>query len=95
MCVIGSFIMRPTSFMLYILVCITDDIQPWLIKSEKWGPGPCDLDLQWTQQIPGSAFFEFPFKLIDQSNYSNPATQLGAQNKDFGPGSQTDLTRGL
>ena len=57
MCVIGSFIMRPTSFMLYILVCITDDIQPWLIKSEKRGPGPCDLDRQWTQQIPGSVFF--------------------------------------
>lgn len=57
MCVIGSFIMRPTSFMLYILVCITDDIQPWLIESEKRGPGPCDLDLQRTQQIPGSAFF--------------------------------------
>ena len=27
--------------------------------------------------------------------YSNPGTQVGAQNEDFGAVSQTDLTRGL
>ena len=78
-------------------------IQPWLIKSVKQGPGPCDLDLQWSQQISGSAFWislqtDWSIKqyfLTGQYNhgrYSNPTTQLGAQNKDFGPGSQTDLT---
>lgn len=56
-CVIGSFIMCPTLFTLYVLACTTDLIQPWLITSVKQGLGPCDLDLQWTQQIPGSAFW--------------------------------------
>ena len=42
---------------------------------------------------------EFPFNLIGKSamanygSYSNPGTQVTAQNKDFGAFSQTDLTR--
>lgn len=48
-------------------------------------------------------YFEFPFKMIDQSNYAFLTGQswqvlqschtAGAQNKDFGPCSQMDLTR--
>ena len=70
MCVIGSFIMRPTSFMLYILVCITDDIQPWLIESEKRGPGVQGLVIWTSNELNKflAVHFEFPFKLIDQSN---------------------------
>ena len=46
--------------------------------------------------------FEFPLNLIGKSTmvfltvnpgvYSNPATQVGSYNKDFGAVSQTDLT---
>ena len=44
---------------------------------------------------------ELPFNLIGNSTmanhgaYSNPGTQVRAQNKDFGDFSQTDLTRSL
>ena len=44
---------------------------------------------------------ELPFNLIGKSTmanhgaYSNPGTQVRAQNKDFGAFSQTDLTRSL
>ena len=47
--------------------------------------------------------FEFPVNLIGESavafsqanhgSYSNPGTQVGTQNKDFGTVSQTDQTR--
>ena len=49
--------------------------------------------------------FEFPFNLTAKSTmtfltgqswrYSNPDTQVEAENKDFGASSQTDLTRSL
>ena len=44
---------------------------------------------------------ELPFNLIGKSTmanhgaYSNPGTQVRAQNKDFGDFSQTDVTRSL
>ena len=44
---------------------------------------------------------ELPFNLIGNSTmanhgaYSNPGTQVRAQNKDFGAFAQTDLTRSL
>ena len=54
------------------------------------------LGTQWTQQISKSVFpISSP---LDQGKanhwvYSNPGTQVGAQNKDFGAVLQTALTR--
>ena len=60
---------------------------------------------QRIQQIIGSSFqISFHpdwqihkgfFKQANHGAYSNPGTQMGAQNKDFGAVLQTDLTRVL
>ena len=36
---------------------------------------------------------QWPYQQANHSAYSNPGTQVGTQNKDFGAVSQTDLTR--
>ena len=67
MCVIGSFIMCPTSFTWYVLVCITDVSNP---DSESLWNMVRGLVI-WTSNEANkflAVHFEFPFELIDQSN---------------------------
>ena len=55
--------------------------------------GTLALDME-----PSTLEFRQKDRLTDSTNhqtYSSPAAQLGAKNKDFGAGSQTDLAQGL
>ena len=48
-----------------------------------WAPNVTDLETH----------SKFPFNLASHCTYSNPATQVGTQNKDISAVSQTDVTR--
>ena len=52
------------------------------------------------KELPETMRFNFPFNLIGKSinhanhgAYSNPGTQAGTQNKDFGTVPQSDVTK--
>ena len=45
-------------------------------------------------QAPDNSLNNHLFEKANHGAYSNPGTQLGVQNKDFGAASQTDLTGG-
>ena len=48
----------------------------------------------WAPNVTDSeTHSKFPFNLASHCTYSNPATQVGTQNKDISAVSQTDVTR--
>ena len=98
MCVVGSRLIYHVSHLIHF-VCNSWHHRCYPTLSHKvWETWTSD-ELNKFLEV----YFEFPFKMIDQSNYAFLTGQswqvlqschtAGAQNKDFGPCSQMDLTR--